>query len=237
MKQLSIWAKNQPRRARWLIALGRTLAGTGAVSLGIGLGLKGFDWAETAFQVSAWAFVLGVAAYPSDLSNRRFALRKGCDTLLVVSSLTFWLGWGNWRETQPPVPTPATTISTPSVVLSDAERASLQVVRERLGAWSWKAKKWDRKALTSSGFWDADDWLVLLGAICLTILIAALALLVISLSCNLSCNGQEGAAAVVLILGALLVFTLLFLTWRWAALRWRANKRSRRVPDGARRVD
>lgn len=244
MRQLSFWAQKHPVQARWLIVVGRVITGTVAVWWGIGLGLAGYDFAETAFLISATSLLVAWVAYPFDLSSSTYAFRKACDTLLFASSLAFWLGWGNWHEARPAVPVTTTALPV-KIALADTEHRAWATntahLRDWLGYESWRLKKVYRtgvkKLWGERKQWDHADWGVLGTVLAYTVMCLLLGVVVVMVSCSLACNGHEGWAILAGLLGLSLFFWLLFRSWRWAVVQWRRNKRNRKMPEGARSLE
>lgn len=216
MKNLSRWAKHNPALSRFLIALGHLLAIANALLLG--LLLFQFDLPESTVAVSLLVsvFFITYLFYPKAskrLTNKLYWKQKSCDftfvicyTFLIAVSLNNVLvrdggilaGVDRDFETatvrHSVVGTPA--LATDALPKTKAEKRKIrhaQFKRLKTQVKEWKrANKGNKKK--SGAVKGLLLFLVIIGAL-------GLALLLASLSCSLSCNGQEGLAIVVLLAG------------------------------------
>lgn len=206
--QLSHWAAAHPRQARTLLAIAHTVVIFGAFKIGKWLYFLEFGYLYWPVPVFSALFFLLYMTYPKS-GAATYWRRKSYDLLLpVLSSVVIVFGYNNFlsgdttglagapqaqfvNRDQPAVLTPSAE-GGEAFALKKQVRQARQQIRQaaKRAKQHWK----QRQAETSVGL-----------KIFFTFLAAAamfIAFLVIALmSCSLSCSGQEGAAAVVLILG------------------------------------
>ncbi len=237
MKKLSYWAKQNPRSARLFIALGRIFMAF--AGLFYGLLLASFDqfWVMPMAVTAACMYLLAYVFYPRQQPVKVFAghatwnyyRRKTCDALLVYSSFLVYVFIGNWCAL-----TPVEEPSLPRMQVADAslERTS--------SIWSpsdsphqtlKKAKKELRHTLREIRAARKNiDPAAMAGLMFFSVLLVIIAGILITLfSCRLACNGQEGAATLVILLGAVGVGLLLSLMWSAASRD--ARRKAAAKPD------
>ncbi len=242
----SLWAKRRVAAARWLIALNRIVMGFIALYWGFFLADQGWPVAKAVFTVSAILYLTGFALYPRKKNRKRYSLQKFCDGLLIASSCAFWLAAGNYiLQWQPVSGTGSNTVEVlQSAIAKDKTVAwepvqhseFLKKMKDKRGGFFKKIKIWKNRLLQKSKLKSKDQVafikanlrslspgvvvLLVLGSVAIFFF---LGYLTIAAACSLSCNGQEAAAAVVVILGLLLIIGLI--AWMWVATLRKNNRK------------
>jgi hypothetical protein len=178
------------------------------------------------------------------------ALRKSCDFLLLASSCIFWLAAGNFVLPYQPATAdlakpPVETL--PSVITKDGKAIyynndaptsqTLKKAKQVRGKIFKKIKRWrvsffqklkaralGKLAIIKQASKDLDGATIALLILASAAIIGLLGYATLALSCNLSCNGQEGAASLVLIVGFLAISTLV--AWIWIAASKKGRSKS-----------
>lgn len=206
-RKISHWAKNNKKKT-WLAFVGLyAVLFPGALLSGMLLFANDFIITPAAAGVAAAAFVAACLLYPvkgaeTKLSQHSYLKKKTMDLVLALSGFMLMTTAGN-QIVADHDSRPAKLLAYVSNMTSGDEENNLNTfVHEKISA----LKK-------SSAPGDAGD---VIAKILLTILAVAvfclLLLLTAVLSCNLSCSGQEGAAAFVAIFGlALSIFLLVIM--------------------------
>ncbi|MEZ4934641.1 MAG: hypothetical protein R2788_21250 [Saprospiraceae bacterium] len=251
LTQLAFWAKAHPVTARWIITINRILLGYAAFYGGVVLADRHVFFSEKALVASAVVFAIAYLCYPRKdkrwpVKTPSFALRKSCDFLLIASSCIFWLAAGNFilpyqptafDDAKPPVETLPSVItkdgkaiyySNPpaSQTLKKAKQARGKVFKKIRG-WrvrffqKLKARVSNKLAIIKHAYKKMDGATIALLILASLAIIGLLGYLTLALSCSLSCNGQEGAASLVAILGCFTITGLV--AWMWTA----ASKKDR----------
>lgn len=245
LTQLAFWAKAHPVTARWIITFNRALLGYAAFYGGVVLADRQLLVSEKAFMASAAAFVIAYLCYPRKdkrwpAITPSFTLRKSCDFLLLASSCIFWLAAGNYILPYQPmiVDSPEPLIETlPSVITKDGKAIyytdaptsqTLKKAKQVRGKIFKKIKRWrvsffqklkaralGKLAIIKQASKELDGATIALLILASAAIIGLLGYATLAISCNLSCNGQEGAASVVLIVGFLAISSLV--AWMWIA--------------------
>lgn len=256
LTQLAYWAKEHPVTARWIIAINRILLGYAAFYGGVVLADRQMLFSEKALIASAVAFVIAYLCYPLKdkrwpVKTPSFTLRKSCDFLLLASSCIFWLAAGNYilpyqptafENAEPPVETMQSVItkdgkaiyySNPpaSQTLKKAKKAKGKIFK-KIKSWrvrffqKIKARAFGKLAIIKQASKDLDGATIALLILASAAIIGLLGYATLAISCNLSCNGQEGAASVVLIVGFLAISGLV--AWMWIAASKKDRSKSRK---------
>ena len=216
MKKLSLWAKNNPAKARVVIGLAHVFGGVNAILLGIILYITDFGYSPWLMFSLANLFFVAFFFYPKRGFSRRwfrysYFRQKLHDFTLVVSGiLAFALMVNNFLSlsspTVPEVNGEAKLIVHRGNSLPEAD--AKKGFRSTLKAKSRQLRKNIKKELKElKRAWKAqkqngNPGLVKALLIMLTIGVAVtLGMLVAALACNLSCSGYEALAVIVLILG------------------------------------
>jgi len=221
MKKLSLWAKHNPRSARLFIIAGRIMLA--AAGLFAGLLLASFSQFPVMPLACLAATLYGLAFifYPRQklqaISSEQasYTRRKTCDALLVYSSFLACLTFGNWLA-QPlrtstaahSIPVAAASLERQSVWLMSRNRhESFRKVRKELRhvVREIRAVRKNIDPATMAGL-----------TIFSVLLVIGAGILIAAFSCQLACNGQESAAILVILLGAVGVGLILFLLWHTA---------------------
>lgn len=232
MKRLSLWAKSHKQAARISIVISfmlLTVLGiiTGRLLSGLGIVLSS---AIMSFFIAG--YLLGIIAYPSKslkgkkISAHAFYIRqKSCDLLLAGSTFCMLIFLSNRPDR---LFNGLLTIHAASIPIVPASKdssiktyksirdfaASLKDGNGKPLAWKLKKQllKEQVRAIKKADNMSKGDKA---GLIILSVIVAlGLLFLVGALACNISCNGSEGAAIVVTVLGAGLVVFLFILALR-----------------------
>ena len=241
LSQLSFWAKKHQIAARLLIAFSRIIMGYYAFYWGAILADIDKDFSNSVFLVSACVYLIGFIFYPRNKERRSFSLtrQKVCDGLLVISSCAFWLAAGNYTvHWQPKAETETAQIEVlqsaigkngKPLVYPSLEHSNVvkKVDKKREGLFKklknikigffkkLKARVMVKLALIKSAYRQLDGEQIALLILASLAIIAGLGYLTLVLSCNLSCNGQEGAATAVALFGC--AFTVGAVAWMWTS--------------------
>lgn len=242
-KQLSYWAKQHPTAARWLIAFNRVVLSFLVFYGGAWLADESLTDSQAIFIASAATYLIGYLLYPrrklGEPKSEKFFRQKLCDGLLVASSCVFWLGAGNyiiqWQPTTPSHASPPVEVLQ-SAIAKDKSRIQFpsqngkifKKARQKRDGIFKKAKAWKQQFfqklksrvkskvnIIKNAFRKLDGGTIALLVLASLAIITVLGYVTAIISCNLSCNGQEGAATVAAILGCFLTVGLV--AWMWAA--------------------
>ncbi|MEO7983985.1 MAG: hypothetical protein ABI688_07880 [Bacteroidota bacterium] len=227
MKKISRWARDHKTPTRIIIVISFLLL----TVLGIATGnlLKDMDIAvaSAAMFICVAVYVVSALAYPAkSLKGRKlnaaafYTRQKTCDFLLAASTFCMIVFLSNRPDQLFNYSTPlGAAIPASAAVPKDSTLKSYKTIaafsaslKDETGkSLKWKEKKKLLKEQISAIKKDGEmSNGGKTGLIILSVLVAiGLLALVASLACNLSCNGSEGAATLVLIGGtALIVFLL-----------------------------
>lgn len=215
MKQLSLWAKSNPWKARLIIIISHLLIVllawfTGSEIYGLSDELPGY--LKIIFVL---VFVIAAFSYPFKKSQAAYsyAKQKTCDFLLALSTFGMVTGIAASGEISFGSLSPLYA-STPSAInnnkkdptaeqilesLKYRDKSSLTRVEKRIlkNEFKKQLKVWTLAKISGNKEEGGKAGLLILA------IVAAVGLffLVASLSCSLSCNGSDAAAIVVLLLG------------------------------------
>ena len=242
MKQLSIWAKRNPRKARFIIIVSHLLILL--LAWFTGSELSGLSDTLPVYLKIVFVLVFIIAAFSYPIKKDRsigkskysYAKQKTCDFLLALSTFGMVTGIAASGEISFGSLSPLYA-STPSAInnnmkdptaeqilaslkyrdkstLTRAEKRILKAeFKKQLKIWTFAKISGNKEEGSNAGL----VILAIVGAVGLFYLVAAL-------SCSLSCNGSDAAAVVVLLLGtAAIVLGLL------AVLRSIKRKRRRKI--------
>ena len=230
MKKISFWAKNHKRPARFIIVASLiVLNGLGILT---GILLKEFNvtMAGAAMAVIISVFIAGFIFYPVKNTKRLttapyYIKQKSLDFILAASAFCMFTFFGNRPETlfQHYPMLNATAVSTNTLPKDSILRTyksisefSSMMKDENGNPLKWKEKKKLLKEQVkgikkADNLSDTERTLYLI----LSIVVAlGLLYLVAALSCNLSCSGSDGAAALVAVGGTAVVVILLVIAVR-----------------------
>lgn len=249
MKQLSLWARNHKNPARLIIILsfiGLTITGLATGHLLSGLGVR---ISTAALWVSVTIYVAGLIFYPvrSFKENKGrsaffYTRQKTCDGLLAASTFCMLVFFSNrpdqlFRYTSPlnaTLPAPAELPRDSTLKTAKTIAAFSASLRDETGkSLKWKEKKkllkeQIRAIKKDEGISDGGK----VGLIILSVAAAiGLLYLVAALACNLSCNGSEGAALVLMIGGTGLIVFLLVVAIRAITKKNKSLKSSGTSPE------
>ena len=215
MKQLSLWAKNNSRKARLIIIVSHILIlllawFTGSEISGLSDELPGY--LKIIFVL---VFIITAFIYPVKKNNPgySYAKQKTCDFLLALSTFGMMTGIAASGEIKFGSLSPLYA-STPSAInnnkkdptaeqilasLKHRDKSSLTRAEKRILKAEFKKqlKIWTLAKISGNKQQGDNAGLIILaiiGAVGLFFLVAAL-------SCSLACNGSDAAAIVVLLLG------------------------------------
>lgn len=224
MIKLSKWARLNPWKARAIVVLSHVLLVLMSIATGSRLQEAGILVPATLVYAALGVYILAVLFYPVFKGDRRrfYLQRKPMDFFLVASGCIMIAGISN----QPGLSqiglssTNAATIKIKPIKhdpratailasLEHRDKHSLTRIEKKIlrREFKFQLKEYITASITKDSQRAANAGLIILaiiGAI-------GLFILVLSLSCNLSCNGHDGAAAAVALLGtAAIVIGLLF---------------------------
>lgn len=235
MMSLSYWAKKHILQARLLIVLLHTLG----ITLAFEMGVVSYVWNGRAWPLSVLvvlaAVMLGLRVFfPASvgcmLSERLYWRSRVMMGALVLTIWSFVAVSANrtaeWANMPDPisqvVPHAQVPVAYGQLPYLMTESAAVQKGKSLLKGWStWKKRYIQKKIYRAMRNQPKNEEAAVLLTI-LTILVAcALALLIASLSCELSCSGQESASILLLIVGGggLIVGTIAVI-----ASIWRKNR-------------
>ncbi len=251
---LSFWAKNHPVPSWIIIALGRIILGAIALGWGFVLAAEGHYFAKSIFVASAVFYLIGFVAYPRRQTGKHglatFTRRKCCDALLVASSFLAWGGVGNFLPAWnlAPLPTePVQVAVLPSAmaVPFEAWRPEKQLaepdnLKAKKGTFFQKIKTWKQAkikeakakirqhiAVIRSAAKGLEAGTVALLLLASLVIVLGLGYIIAAISCELYCNGQEGAANLVLVLGLSAIVGII--AWMWTAAVRKERRKKRRA--------
>lgn len=221
MRKLSFWAKENPWKARITIILSHVVL----ICLGlfIGKSLLGMNihFSTSLLYLFALGFIITALLYPSKKTRKHtsgesfYRRQKTCDLLLATTTFFMVIGLGN-KNTIPVFsfqPVAASVVSSPvSKKPSAAEILASMQYRDKSMLSNSEKRILKREfkvqlknyavAKVTGNKADGDKaaliLLAIIGAVGLLYLVAALA-------CGVACNGSDGAAIVILLLGTALV--------------------------------
>jgi len=235
MKQLSIWAKNHPHAARFLIIFTHFLMGFGGAELGLWLYAQGIQLPRMAFFLLLAVFLTAYILYPLRKRNAtaaaaggyaeypvsNYVRRKSLDGILLCSMALLWLTAGN-RLPDRFLITPAAsgqTIAIPArqsnLELAKEAPASdwMQKSKHKMGlAQKWFSRRIEKQLKRYAGNSGGEVALILILGVLLTLTLAYLTLV---FACTLSCAGNDFEAILVVVLGAGMIAGLWVLLAKW----------------------
>lgn len=232
MRKLSSWANHHKTQARIIIILSFVLLTGLGIATGVLLKDVGVSISSIAILVTIVAYIIGVIAYPSKtlkgkkLNASVFYLRqKSCDLLLAASTFCMIVCLSNQPEKVFNYSTPLNAAIPASILFPKDSTLktykTIEAFKASLKDETGKSLKWkEKKKLLKEqirGIKKSDEMSkgAKLALIILSVAVASgLFYLVMVLACNLSCNGSEGAAALVAIGGVGLVVFLLLIAIR-----------------------
>jgi hypothetical protein len=233
MKNLSKWAKCHRNMARSIIVICQLLLTALAIAVGVTSFLLDLRIPSWVMQLAATTFLVLCFFYPvkgqlTGLFKHSYRKQKSMDFMLASLSFLLVVGLTNDFSFAPM----DNSISAQTVVEAQATfvvlktKSDIQLNKNPREKMDLKASfknlrrdlKTQIKALKKEHTPKDKRTGLIVAKIFLSLLALALALgllyLVAALSCNLSCSGQEGAAAIVLILGLVGVLFLSFVAFK-----------------------
>jgi hypothetical protein len=235
MRHISLWAKNHVIQARVYIAILKVLLIALAIFTGNNLKEFGIEISYGVCLAFVGIFAIAVLFYPK---HRSYVRQKSCDYAIIVA--TFAMLASIINRDQLFISAISATANTPSSVITNDPPSAEQILnslkyRDKKSLTRQEKRilkrelKHQLKVYAKATFQGKKDE----GSKALLIILAVigalgLAYCVAALSCSLSCNGAEGAAVVVAILGTILVIGLLILVIRRIV---RGPRRKRIDPD------
>ncbi len=213
--RLSFWAKSHRPFAIALIVFSKIGLGLIGFGLGIWAAVQGLVFPAEMKWLLAIVAAASILAYPAKrLRNRLgralfYRRQKTMDGVVAAFGLAFWLLVGNITPAW--VASPNSMVTNPTsvpVALSSTERPLPEARREivhrgKLQRWMEKKAraKIERVINKMKGSGEDDTAGKILLTVVLIFIAGALWLLVLGLSCNLSCSGQETAATLLILFG------------------------------------
>lgn len=229
MKKLSYWGKQHPWLARVIIVIGHLILLVTAIY--IGLLSASHDWMIKPWQIMSFAVILvfSMIAYPvkgirKGILKHSYSRQKLMDGILVMSSFLLIAGTSN-RYANLPAAIPQemkplsefmvhkpSSLETQKLPTSKDFNRALKKMRKQ----ARKSLRMERKRMLANRSSSSEA-----GNIILTILVAVgvviLWAVILSLSCSLSCSGNEGMAWIVFIggTGGLVLLSILAIKAIW----------------------
>lgn len=210
MRSLSIWAKHHRGYAICILIAAKILLVFTAVKLGRILASLDVRISPSVFYLSIFMFLAAALAYPGIISGTRdrkqnYGRRKACDLMLALCTFAICTTLVNTDlRVLEPQRSSATNIVKPTAEeilasLAHRDKSTLTKKEKRILKNEFKKQlKVYAKAKITGKKKEAEKSLLVI----LTIIAAVgLIFLVGALACGLACNGAEGAATVILILG------------------------------------
>ncbi len=227
MRKLSLWAKQNPWHARFVIVISFLLLGTIAILSGLMLGNLGVSLPLAFLLCFAAVYAFAFITYPrkKEKGTVFYRKQKSCDFLLAASTFFMILYLGNHPEQlfRYQAPFASAIASTPLNPGDSLQRSykPIHAFAASMKGEDGKLLKWkERKKLLKEQIKTIKKTEGLsrnsqTGLIILSVIVAlGLLYLVGALACSLSCNGSEAAAVIVGVGGAALVIFLLILVIR-----------------------
>jgi hypothetical protein len=214
MYTLAFWFKQHPWTARLLIIFTHFSLGIGGTHLGLYFYANGYLLPAFIFVLAFLAYGVAYLRYPSrkDRAGNSFYRRKTFDGVLIFSLGLMWVSAGNRLpvhfNTFSEVSVTSVPIPNATASLSEhkkqhfLERWMEKARQTRQKVQHWYAKRLEKKLTRYAASGEGSTALLIILGILLTLVIA---LLTAAASCNLSCSGNENAAALVIILSIGLV--------------------------------
>jgi hypothetical protein len=237
MKKLSIWASKNPWKARMFIIFARIVMSGIAFFAGLWLAADEHSITTPLMRLSAGLFLVALVFYPSGRPRKsNYSARLYAGGGACIASLLFYTALGNLNAP----PDRAARLSAANLVhvtTASLENGARFRAKSPTLNWKWRQKIHDKKQLLRQTLKAAkgnlSGWQIVGYTVLSLLLVAGLGTLVLFLSCELSCNGHEGAAAVVAIGGTAIIILLVIALWRWAIRRAkRVNAKSKGSPPG-----
>jgi NADH:ubiquinone oxidoreductase subunit 6 (subunit J) len=205
MLAISFWASKNVIQARILLAISHLLLTALAIAMGMLLKNETISIDPIFGYTSILLFLIAFAAYPYKNKSVRFTKRYGYqkifDGLLALSTFLMLICFSNqsWNHTNAAnawMPKRISSVNTHSNETSiTSPEAKIIPKKEEKKQWLNKVMNFLNASKSyTSGEKVIFTILAILGAAALLYLVAALA-------CNISCNGAEGAAIVVAVVG------------------------------------
>ena len=249
MYQLSIWARHHVWTTRFLYVLLYLLLNLTGWLLGEQLAAVGVHLTQAIFYTGAVLLLLFFFAYPakSKRKKRRFYLhQKSCDAGLITATFILIVCLAQPQSLPPAwlslsVPAQATEVVIPVNEKPAAQQKKSIFRKLANGAIQWLGidksiqKRVQKNLLRLKKEYRDSTEGEKIALIILSVLIAiALLGLLSALACNLSCNGSDGAAILVGVLGTgLIVFLLVKVIQRInRGPKWRRQQQGAAPPAG-----
>jgi hypothetical protein len=216
MKRISYWAHRNKMPARAIIVGLKVLLAVIAYYIGKDLLANGILLPESFALAAVFAFGIGYALYPTKKGRQAkkafYGRQKGCDVAIIMSTFLMLLFIINNNDAILTAPAssfataPGARLSEPptavEILKSLKHRDKKSLTRQEKKILKKEFKKqlglYTKALLTGNkDEQDKSGYIILavIGALGLTFLLAAL-------SCSIACNGSEGLAAAVFIVGA-----------------------------------
>ena len=205
MLVISFWASKHILLARTLLVIAQLLLTVLAVAIGLLLKNESIIIDPVYGYASILLFLFAFAAYPSQNKSihftKRYRFQKIVDGLLALSTFLMLVCFSNqsWNHTNAANALMPKRIST---VNSNLNKPSIANPDAKVNPKKGEKKRWMNKVmdfLNASKSYTSGEKLIL--TILAIIGAAALLYLVAALACNISCNGAEGAAIAVAVVG------------------------------------
>ena len=201
MLTISFWASKHILLARTLLVISHLLLTVLAVAIGLLLKNESISIDPRYGYASILVFLFAFAAYPSQNKSihftKRYRYQKIVDGLLALTTFLMLVCFSNqsWSHTNSAnawMPKRISNVNKPSIANPEAKIIPKKAEKKR-----WMNKVMD--FLNASKSYTSGEKLIF--TILAIIGAAALLYLVAALACNISCNGAEGAAIAVAVVG------------------------------------
>lgn len=208
MLRLTLWAQARPTKARFLLIILHILLVMVAIRLGLALDLAGVSISVIGPLLAAAVILLGFMAYPygKPIARATWRRRKTAEATILTGAVVA-IALLAVQLVSAPIAAIPTTTTAPSAHFTslthpDATLDAATVERKGRDKRLWRrAMRAKVKDYLRGQQRKIDNW----GAaalITLSVLLAVfLEMLILALACSISCNGAEGLAVVVGVLG------------------------------------
>jgi hypothetical protein len=251
MKKISLWGKNNPWKARIIIAVSHLLLTGMAIGLGIQSYLDDVRVSREMIEAFIIIFILAYFLYPirgmkKGIFTHTYIRQKKHDFILAFSTFLFIGGATNQYAYEPLAVSDAQLHVVPVVYrLKEQQKAPSSIAAKKdfrmalksyvkdikLQVKEMKRKKNNGLSLPEGNYSKGG---LVAAKVLLFLLTLSLAFFlfvgVASLACTLSCNGQEGAAVLVFIGGLSLIIFLMIISIR-GIVRMGKPKKDRIIPS------
>lgn len=230
LQQWALWAKQHARAVQIFFVVAHLLLYTIALHFGWYLFVIGVEIPLSLTLVLLSIYTVAAVLYPGVFFDRKksnwdtFKRRKICDVILF--STAFLLGVSLANHSPHFLSSNSISQIEAKPMLTAVKIKKGEELKVKRQIFIQKSEKWLENKLAKIDRYQSNapvlEFVLLI--ILFTVLASFLAVVVLYLSCNLSCSGAEAAAWLVLILGLGLIITLFILGISWAKRRLKRQK-------------